>query len=81
MLFDLMKRWINLNIGVTVNVKIKKNAIIFAEIFRWIYKNFIYIIKVKEFLVRPVTVKFVRYHETLTSITLMNKYHSSIALG
>lgn len=76
-----MKRWINLNIGVTVNVKIKKNAIIFAEIFRWIYKNFIYIIKVKEFLVRPVTVKFVRYHETLTSITLMNKYHSSIALG
>lgn len=76
-----MKRWINLNIGVTVNVKIKKNAIIFAEIFKWIYKNFIYIIKVKEFLVRPVTVKFVRYHETLTSITLMNKYHSSIALG
>lgn len=76
-----MKRWINLNIGVTVNVKIKKNAIIFAERFRWIYKNFIYIIKVKEFLVRPVTVKFVRYHETLTSITLMNKYHSSIALG
>lgn len=76
-----MKRWINLNIGVTVNVKIKKNAIIFAEIFRWIYKNFIFIIKVKEFLVRPVTVKFVRYHETLTSITLMNKYHSSIALG
>lgn len=59
----------------------KKNAIIFAERFRWIYKNFIYIIKVKEFLVRPVTVKFVRYHETLTSITLMNKYHSSIALG
>lgn len=76
-----MKRWINLNIGVTVNVKIKKNGIIFAEIFRWIYKNFIFIIKVKEFLVRPVTVKFVRYHEILTSITLMNKYHSSIALG